>query len=47
MIRYVFNDGMYQVNYETNGISKPHLTLSNFGLFAKEEIKKHKENYGK
>lgn len=47
VVRYVFNDGTYQLNYETNGVSKPHLNLSEFGLFAEEKIKKHKENYGK
>lgn len=47
MIKHVFNDGTYQVNYGTNGASVPHLTKEEFKLFAKEEIKKHKLNYRK
>lgn len=38
MRKYIFNDGTYQINYETNGTSKPHLTMDEFYLFAKEAL---------
>ncbi len=41
-MRYVFNDGTYQVNYETNGKLKQHLSSTEFEVFAKESIKQHK-----
>ena len=41
MRKYLFNDGLYQVNYGTNGTSKPHLTMNEFNLFAKQAISKH------
>jgi hypothetical protein len=47
MIKNVFNDGTHQVNYGTNGTSRPHMTKERFESFAKETIKKHKEHYGK
>ena len=43
MKKHIFNDGTYQVNYGTNGTSKPHMTKEEFKSFAKEEIKKHKK----
>ncbi len=42
MRKYIFNDGTYQVNYGTNGTSKPHLSKDEFEVFAKESIKQHK-----
>jgi hypothetical protein len=45
MIKYVFNDGTYQVNYGTNGTSKPHLSMKEFDLLAKEAIINHRLNY--
>ena len=44
LIKYIFNDGAYQVNYSTDETSKPHLTMDEFDLFAKGAIKKHKLN---
>tara|TARA_R110000803_G_scaffold62802_1_gene123213 strand:- start:2149 stop:2289 length:141 start_codon:yes stop_codon:yes gene_type:complete len=44
MIKYIFNDGTYQVNCARDGITKPHMSMDEFGLFAKEAIKKHKLN---
>tara|TARA_R110000796_G_scaffold171031_4_gene287991 strand:+ start:100 stop:258 length:159 start_codon:yes stop_codon:yes gene_type:complete len=42
LIKYIFNDGKYQLNYSTDEKSKPHLTMDEFDLFSKEAIKKHK-----
>ena len=40
--RYIFNDGTHQVNYETDGELKQHLSVKEFDIFAKESIKQHK-----
>tara|TARA_R110001632_G_scaffold60865_2_gene147194 strand:+ start:1066 stop:1224 length:159 start_codon:yes stop_codon:yes gene_type:complete len=41
LIKYIFNNGTYQVNYSTDETSKPHLTMDEFDLFSKEAIRKH------